>query len=228
MSKSFLRIGLFFGFTAILFAGCNDDPAPAEAYPDVYVRSMMSEGSAVYAVAQMVTSYTAMDTVIVTGPVGAPSLKSYDNTHLSFVNEPASEDYEVTPPMSGTYTYNVKFSNGEELSVSNSITSPFVAPAQNMAVVEVTENNVTTVKLTWDAVANTDYYSIKATQGTTTIYSLSGSLEIGKNGEVRFPISGFSAYIPGTINFEVVAIDQEEKEGYVNSLSTATTSLYMD
>jgi hypothetical protein len=176
----------------------------------------------------MVTSYTAMDTVIVTEPAGAPALKSYDNTYLSFVNEPDLEDYETTPPMSGTYTYNVKFSNGEESVVSNSITSPFVAPAQNVAVTEVTESNVTTVNLTWDAVDNVDYYSIKATQGTTTIYSLSGSLEAGENGEVKFPISGFSAYIPGTINFEIIAVDQEEQEGYVNSLSTATTSLYMD
>jgi hypothetical protein len=228
MRKVFLGLGLFFAFASLLVTGCKNDPNPAVAYPDVYVRSVMSAGVPVYATIQIVSSYAAMDTVIVSSPSGAPVLKRYDNTKLSFINEPTLAQYQPVVPTGGTYTYKVKFSNGEELSVSNSITPPFLSPAQNMAAIQVTENNVTSIKLTWTAVANADEYSVKATQGTTTIYSLSGSLEPGKNGDVKFPISGFSAYVPGTINFEVVAVDKEATAGYVNSISSATTSLYLN
>ncbi len=228
MRKITLKLGFFIVSTALLLSGCNKDDDSIQMYGDTFVRSVMVDGAVAYGVIQNVVSTSAIDTATVTCAEGILGLKRYDVSRLSYYNEPALGEYESLPPSAGTYSYNVKFTDGREITTSNSITPPFVLPAQNVQVSYVVVDSTPKIKLVWDAVDNVDAYTIKVTSGSTVIYTTTGTIDEGEDGELLYPIAIFSAYTPGTVDFEIMAVDYESTSYNINSISVATTSLQLD
>jgi hypothetical protein len=210
-----------------LVTGCKEDEPQAFASSGVIVRSVMDKGVPVYALIQQVQSNTPMDTAIVTDPTGSTyGLVKYHGDPYDFRLEPALESYSANPPKAGPFTYRVKFNTGEQLSLPNSIEMPYILPAQNIAVSKNAADNPPSVVLTWDAVPNAEAYSFEVTSGTDRLFHSHHlfTLEPGKNGSIKFPLSEFSAYKGKTILFKVVAYDLISNNSAINSTSWATVT----
>ena len=210
-----------------LFTGCKEDDPQVFASSGVIVRSVLDNGVPVYALIQQVQSNTPMDTAIVTDPTGSTyGLMKYKGDPYNFRLEPALESYSKTPPREGPFTYQVKFNTGEQLSLPNSIVLPYIVPAQNMAVSTNTADSPQSVMLTWDAVPNAEAYSFEVTSSTERIFHSHHlfTLEQGKNGSIKFPLSEFSTYKGKTIQFKVIAYDLIQNGTAINSTSWTTAT----
>ena len=140
------------------FSGCEKSTVTNDAYPDVFVKTIKNaQGVTVYAAIHSVVSYSGVSKVSVQAPNGTVTqLLNYQNTGYSFYNEPADADYLPTPPAAGIYTYTVTFKNAEVKTYTNTLTNAVLAPANITSLVK--SANGDSVYITWDAIANVDFY----------------------------------------------------------------------
>lgn len=229
MRKAKFLFGLSAVLVALLFSGCEKDSETTEAYPDAYISSVMSESGPVYAVVQIVYSYSKIESVNVTLPSGAAgSLENYQNGGYSFFDEPETSEYTAfNSSMLGTYTYDVKFGSGETKSYANAVTK-YLSPAQNVTVTETTSG----IKLAWDKVDGVEAYQLTVTKGETVIdqSSLFTVAESIDRPEVTYSItSNFTSNMPGTFEFKVTALDFENTDNTkYESVSNSVKTFYLD
>jgi len=132
-------------------------------------------------------------------------LTNYQNSGYSFYNEPADADYLATPPAAGIYTYTVKFNNGEVKTYTNSLSSAFLLPANISSLVK--SANGDSVYISWDAIANVDFYQLIINRGTTQVFTVD-KLYDNNTPKRAFIKLGFSkSYLTsgtsGTYSFEM-------------------------
>ena len=154
------------------FSGCEKSTVSNEAYPDVFVKAIKNaQNITVYAAIHSVVSYSGVSSVSVKAPDGTVTqLINYQNTGYSFYNEPADADYLPTPPAAGIYTYTVKFNDQEIKTYTNTLSNSVLAPANISSLVKSTNGD--SVLVTWDAIANVDFYQLIINKGTTQIYTV--------------------------------------------------------
>ena len=234
-------------FTALLLNSCNQEdeiiPFPEKHETPVimpvtefnaYIQSVISEGHPVYALAleARCTNGKEIEKVVVDGRNEQHELLKDDKYGYVFKK---FGNYEPTPPENGTYSFKIIFTDGQEVSGSKTITSPFLLPSQNaIATLLYDNNNDVSVLLNWNAVSSTDYYVVNSTffsdenpQGRkeTSKRIYLGSRE---TGEMQFPIYYFMAP-PMSYQFEVLAVDLNDgTSNIINSISLTKAEISIE
>lgn len=212
------------------FSGCEKSAVTNEAYPDVFVKTIKNtQGDAVFAAIHSVISYSGVSSVSVKAPDGTVTqLINYQNSGYSFYNEPAVTDYLPTPPAAGIYTYTVKFNNAEEKTYTNALTNAILAPANISALVKSTNGD--TIYITWDAIANVDYYQLIINRGTSQVFFADNLLDSNtpKKTFMKFGIA--KAYLTsgtsGTYSFEMAGkLYETTGSQYLQAISSATKTI---
>ena len=138
MKKS--KMLLMLPLAAILvFTACEDEETAFEADVDVFVLSQKNaEDAVVYAPVYYVYGNKNMDDVtVLTSSGNEVQLKSDGNTDSRFLKEPAEEDFQLTPPTTGNYNFDILASSGEEVQESDQLGSGNLPPVTiEKAVVE--------------------------------------------------------------------------------------------
>ncbi|HZK97668.1 MAG TPA: hypothetical protein VFC67_25925 [Prolixibacteraceae bacterium] len=214
-------------------SGCEKAKVTNQASADVFIKAIKNtEGIPVYTVVHSVFSFNTITSVSVTSPDGTKKeLTNPGNSGNSFYNIPVDADYLQTLPSSaiGSYTYLVKFNDGEEITYTNSLSNLTIQPAN---ITSLTKSaNGDSVYVSWDAIPNVNFYQVEITKGTAQIYysdkfydgssPLKANLRLGFNlynlttaggsGAFRFNING--------LLYETATYD------YLQATSTATNDI---
>src|SRR5665647_1751220 len=100
-------------------SGCQKAKVTNQASADVFIKAIKNtQGTPVFTVMHSVFSFNTITSVSVTSPDGTnKELTNLGNSGNSFYNIPVDADYLQTLPSSaiGSYTYLVKFNDGEEI-----------------------------------------------------------------------------------------------------------------
>jgi len=212
------------------FSGCDKSTVTNEAYPDVFVKTIKNaQGIPVYAAIHSVISYSGASSVSVKAPDGTVTqLVNYQNSGYSFYYEPAEADYLPTQPAAGIYTYTVKFNNDEVLTFPNTLGNSVLAPANISALVKSTNGD--TVNITWDAIANADYYQLIINRGTSQLYTISGIHDTSSPKKtymkLAFLKTNLTAGTSGTYSFVITGQLYEGTDyKYLQAISSATKTI---
>ena len=209
-------------------SGCEKAKVTNQASADVFVKSIKNtQGITVYAAIHSVFSYNVMKSVSVTSPGGTTmQLSDFGAGGLSFYNEPADADYTAIPPTAGTYTYLVKFNDGEEITYTNSLSSSTLEPAIITSLAKTTAGD--SVYIAWNAIANIHGYQLKIMRGTTQIYYSDPFSDSANKPSLRlgFYVPNLTANGTGTFTFYVNGLLYETTD-YVNlqAISTSTKDI---
>lgn len=230
MKMNILKSLILVTLIVVGLSGCKKTKNENVANVDVSIKAIKNaQGVTVYAALHSVISYSVMKSVSVTSPSGvALQLTNFENGGVSFYNEPAVADYTVTPPASGTYTYLVKFNDGEEITYSNSLSAATLLPANITSLVKTASGD--SLYITWDAIASTHAYQLKVTKGTTQVYFrpafIDTSSPLKANLKVGFSLANLTSGIAGTYTFEVTGLLFESTAyDYVQAISIATKDI---
>ncbi len=208
-------------------SGCEKGKVANVATADAFVQSIKNaQGAAVFTVVHSVFSYNTMTSVKVTAPDGtSKQLTNYENGGNSFYNEPVDADYSATLPVAGTYTYLVKFNDGEEITYTNALSSTNLLPATITSLAKTADGD--SVYISWNALTNTHAYQIKVTKGTTEVYSsapfVDNSTPKKLNLKVGFSLLNLTSNITGTYTFSIAGLLYETTAyDYLQAISTTT------
>jgi hypothetical protein len=211
-------------------SGCEKAAVENVAVADVFIKSIKnSQGTIVYTAMHSVFSYNKMTSVRVTSPTGTTTaLKNYENGGYSFYNEPTDADYSINLPVVGTYTYTVKFDNGEEKIYTNSLSDSKILPANITSLVKTAKGD--SVYIYWDAVANVDFYQITIQHGTEQAFHAEKLYDasVPKKASVRlgFLINNLTSSGSGTYTFDITGTLYETSAAdYLQALSTSTKDI---
>lgn len=211
-------------------SGCEKATVENIAAADVFVKAIKNaQGETVYVPIHSVFSYNKMTSVSVTSPSGtSTSLINYENGGNSFYNEPADADYLTTQPAVGTYTYTVKFDNGEEKTYTNSLSDSKILPANITSLTKTANGD--SVYIYWDAIANVDFYQIKIQKGTTQILYADGLYDSSspkkQNLRMGFLLSNLISNSSGIYTFEIAGkLYETIAHDYLQALSSSTKDI---
>ena len=221
-----LQLLTLVALTIFGLSGCEKAKVTNEASADVFVKAIKNaQGVAVYTVIHSVFSYNVMKSVSVKSPDGTTlQLTNYENGGNSFYNAPAIAEYTTTPPVAGTYTYLVKFNDGEEITYTNSLSSSSILPANITSLTKKLAGD--SVVITWDAIPTTHAYQFKILKGTTEIYTPDPFTSPNASLRLAFPVSGFTSTGSGTYTFEVTGLLFETTAyTYIQAISTTSADI---
>jgi hypothetical protein len=213
-------------------SGCEKAKVANDASADVFVKSIINpQGATVYTAVYSVFSYNQMTSVSVLSTAGstAVQLKNYENGGNSFFNEPVDADYSATAPATGIYTFNVKFSDGEEKTFTNSLSSATLLPANITSVAKTALGD--SVIISWNPIANTHAYQLKVTKGTTDVFYQRPFMyekpALIANPRYAIPINVFSSAGTGSFNFELTGIlfESTTSYDYYQAISSSTKTV---
>jgi len=211
-------------------SGCQKQKNENIATADVSIKAIKNaQGVTVYTAVHSVISYNRMASVSVTSPSGGTlQLTNFENGGISFYNEPAVADYAIAPPASGTYTYLVKFNDGEEITYTNSLSAASLQPANITSLVKTVSGD--SLYITWDAIASTHGYQLKVSKGTTPVYSrpafVDNSSPLKASLKIGFSLSSLTSGIAGTYTFELTGLLFESTTyDYLQAISIATKDI---
>ncbi len=214
-------------------AGCEKAKITNLASADVFVRTMKnSQGAVVYAAVHSVFSYNIMTSVSVKSPDGKTLvLTNYQNLGNSFYNETVEADYSLTAPTPGVYTYTVIFSDGEQITYTNTLLSTTILPAN---ITGLTKNAVgDSIYLTWNAITNTHAYQLKVAKGSTQVYFQSafadGSTPLKTTLRIGFPMAAILTSGSGTYTFELdgLLFESTTVTDYLQTISIASKDIVL-
>lgn len=213
-------------------SGCEKGKVTNVATADAFVQAIKNaQGATVFTVVHSVFSYNGMTSVKVTGPDGAvKQLTNYENGGISFYNVPVDADYSAIPPTAGTYTYLVKFKDGEEITYTNSLSSSDILPTTITSLAKTAKGD--SVYISWNAITNTHAYQIKVTQGTTVIYSSSPFVDNSSpkklNLKVGFRLLDLTSNVAGTYTFSIGGLLYETTTyDYLQAISTISQNIVL-
>ena len=190
--------------------GCEKVKVENQAAADVFIKAIKkADGTTAYTAIHSVFSYNVMTTVSVTSPAGTTSqLLNFDNAGNSFFNEPTDAEFLATPPVAGSYVYNVKFKDGEEKLYTNALASSYILPANITSLAKTASGDSVYIK--WDAIANVHAYQLKVMKGTTQIYYqpsfADGSSPLKTSLRLGYLVSSLNSSGSGTYTFELTGL----------------------
>lgn len=207
-------------------SGCEKLKVQNDASADVFVKAIIDDqGTTVYALIHSVFSYNLMASVSVKSPDGSTmQLTDFEDSGNSFYNEPDETDYLTTPPEAGTYTYTVKFDDGEEKTFTNSLSASLLAPANITSLAK--SANGDSVYIKWDAIINTHAYQLKIMNGATQVFYqpafADNSVPLKTSLKLGFLLNNLTASGLGTYTFELSGLLFETTAyDYIQAISTS-------
>ena len=214
-------------------SGCKKEKVANQASVDVFIKAIKNtQGATAYAVIHSVFSFNTITSVSVTSPDGTiKELTNPGSGGSSFYNVPVDADYLPTIPASsiGSYTYHVKFNDGEEITYTNSLSAATILPAN---ITSLTKSvNGDSVYIKWDAISNVNFYQIEITKGTTQIYYsdkfYDGSTPLKPNLRLGFNLYNLnSAGGTGTFTFNINGLLYETTAySYLQATSTSSSDI---
>jgi hypothetical protein len=211
-------------------SGCEKIKIQNEASADVFIKAIKNaEGIIVYAPLHSVFSYNTITSASVKSPdAKTMQLANYDNSGNSFFNEPQAADYLTSIPATGSYTYTVLFSDGEEKTYTNSLSSAIISPANITSLAKTANGDSVYIK--WDAIANVHAYQLKITKGTSQIYYQTpfsdGSVPLKSSLKIGFLVSSLNSSGPGTYTFDLSGLLFETTAyDYLQAVSSSTKNV---
>jgi len=214
----------------VVLLGCEKAKIQNQATADVFVKAIKnSQGATVYAIVHSVFSYNVMTGVSVKSPSGATmQLTNFENGGNSFFNQTTDADYLPVPPAVGNYVYSVKFTDGEELSYTNSLSSSVIEPANITSLAK--SANGDSIYIKWDAILNTHAYQIKVMKGTTQVFNQPAfadvSVPLKQNLRMGWYLANLNSSGPGTYTFELDGLLFESSSyDYIQAISTSTKNI---
>ncbi len=211
-------------------SGCEKAKVTNEATADVFVKAIKNaQGTNVYTAIHSVFSYNVMKSVSVTSPGGTPlQLTNFENGGNSFFNEPADADYSTTAPTAGSYTYLVKFNDGEEITYPNTLAAATLLPANITSLAKTASGDSVYIK--WDAITATHAYQLKVMKGTTQVFFqpafADGSVPLKPNLRLGFRLNELTTQGSGTYTFELTGLLFESTTyDYIQAISTSTKNI---
>ena len=219
LSLVFIVIITLLGSSSCKKGGTND------AIADVYVRSLLYNGSIAYSTVHSVTSSSGMISVTVDLPGGEASFPLTDfygdgTTFFRDTSMLAVPGYSHTPPVTGIYTYHVTFKNGETKDYTNTLASKYLQLPVIDSLYKKPYGTSQSVRMKWKPVDGAQYYQIQILSGQNVI--LPWALNLTNSDVLIYEnlISSFSTYLPGTLLFEVKAILYETSDKkYIQAVS---------
>lgn len=216
--------------TMVGFAACEKAEIANEASADVFVKAIKnSEGTTVYTPIHSVFSYNKMTSVAVTAPGGTiTQLENFEDGGNSFFNEPADADFLPTAPAAGSYSYKVKFNDGEEKTYTNALASTKLEPADITSLVKSADGD--SVYISWNAITGTHAYQLKVEKGTTQVFYqpafADGSNPPKASLKIGFPVNSLTSSGAGVYTFTVTGLLFETTSyDYLQAISTATKNI---
>lgn len=224
-------------FTLAGLGGCEKATITDLATADAFIQSIKNPkdtAQVVFAVVHSVFSYYLMTAVSVVAPLTAASpdsiithLINYGNMGNSFYNNPV---YSSSLPAPGTYTYTVKFKDGQTITFSNTLLYNILIPPH---ITSLTKNGITnSIDISWNTVTNAQAYQVKVTKGTVTgasatqVYYAAPFVDTSNppkaNLTIEVPFATITPYGSGGYTFEVDALLFESSVG--TSLQAIGTS----
>jgi len=153
-------------------SGCQKAKVTNQASADVFIKAIKNtQGTPVFTVIHSVFSFNTITSVSVTSPDGTKKeLTNPGNSGNSFYNIPVDTDYlqALSSSVTGSYTYLVKFNDGEEITYTNSLSNLNIQPANITSLAKSANGDSVYVK--WDAIPNVNFYQVEITKGATQIY----------------------------------------------------------
>ena len=129
----------------------------------------------------------------------------------------------LEPPVTGTYTYHVTFTNGEQKVFTNNLTNDFLLPPV-VDSLYIKPDGIT-LRMKWQPVAGAQAYQIRVSSGQNVILPWLQFADPSGMYTERL-ISMFSNYLPGTLTFELRAVLYESgDETYAQAISYSSKSI---
>ena len=221
MKKLHVLLGV--GVILMGLVSCNKKSSPDYSTSvDVFSQTSVYNNDTVHGIVYSVITLAQAASVEVQTPDGQTvPLDNYKGSGFSFYKQTPDSEMTATLPAPGTYTFTVNFSDGMKATDTNILTSDFLYPPHlRFAAYEAGSGSV---KLTWDKVANADGYQVKVFSGDNQIYNIApfASSATQDSVVVNIPTSYVSSYLPGTLKYEVVAL-QFETSAY-NAIQAIST-----
>lgn len=211
-------------------SGCEKAKVANDAAADVFVKSIVNaQGAIVYTAIHSVFSYNKMTSVTAQTPAGQTvQLTNFENGGNSFFNEPVDADYSSAPPTAGSYSYLVKFNDGEEKTFTNALSSATLLPANITSLAKNASGD--SIYISWNAITNTHAYQLKVMKGTIQTYYRPAfndiSVPLLTNLRIGLPTSTFANTGSGTYTFEITGLLFETTAyDYIQAISSATKDI---
>jgi hypothetical protein len=223
MKKLHVLLGV--GLILMGFASCNKKSSTDYSTTvDVFSQTTVYNNDTVHGIVYSVITLAQAASVEVQTPDGQNvPLDRYNGSSYSFYKQTPDSEMTAAVPVPGTYTFTVNFNDGMKATETNNLTSDFLYPP-HLTVAEYLADEGK-VHLKWDKVANADGYQVKVFSGDTQIYNIApfagGAGE--DTVELSIPTSYVSAYVPGTLRYEIVAL-KFETSAYTSIQAISTTS----
>lgn len=158
--------------SAFALVSCDSEEVIPEAYGDAFIIAKKQGDATVYGLGLYAYANTTMSTVQVEDPLGMTyDLKAYSSYLYDYYWSTDEDDYTVTLPKVGNYTFDVTFKSGEKQSVGETLTTTVLAPVVFKTCTFDTTND--RINLAWDKVDGTDYVVVvlRKTDGTAVYVS---------------------------------------------------------
>jgi hypothetical protein len=212
-------------FILLVISSCKKNNSN-DATVDVFARSWLKNGSLAYSTVHSVVSINPMTAVTVDVPGAVSfSLSKSDGPGTSFFKDTSMEGSAPShvPPVTGIYTYHVKFANGEQKLYTNDLTNDFLLPPVIDSLYIISDG--LSLRFKWEPVEGAQSYEIRISSGQNEIFPWMELLDPSGMHTERL-IAYFAYYLPGTITFELRAVKYEsEEKKYVQALSYSSASI---
>lgn len=148
-----LFASLFVAVVLMTFSSCESEEVQPQAYADAYIIARQSDDATVYGLGLLTYANTDMTSVEAEGPDAETyDLDVYSSYAYEYYWETELIDYTESLPTAGNFTFDVVFKNGETQTLTETLTSTYLAPATFTTCEWDAESS--TIKLAWDDVSD--------------------------------------------------------------------------
>jgi hypothetical protein len=205
---------------------CKKDKQDDTALADVYVKTISVIGETAFGLEHVVRGNAQMNAVTVSIPGGLTAqLIAYDESKLLYYLEPSlgNGTYTRTPPIAGTYSYRVTFSDGVEKVFTDVLGSGYLPPANITSIAKTSDG--LNVQISFDALTGVDYFQISIYLADILEYT--SPLQTPPAGNnFAIPLSTIPSFTPGTYTYHLDAIKYQSLDlGTLQAISTATADI---
>ncbi len=205
-----------------LFAiSCNKKMDPyTDTIADVFIRSFKNNNTDSYNAVFSVISVSQMSGVTVDIPNGSSiQLSKETSDGLSFSKDTsliAGGGYSHVPPPSGIYTFHVTYTDGSQKVFANTLGSDYLLPPVIDSLYRKPDG--VSLRLKWKPVDGANAYQMRISSGHNEIMPW---MEYGNSNQLFYEnrLVNFSAWLPGTLTFEIRGVKHESDRNYMQAIS---------